>query len=233
MQLARRAGVQARGQGGQAFVQQFQLPLWLHRAQYAPAVGDAGAALFVLALPQRLQAREHRLLALPQQRQPRLRALCLQAQRGAIQALHGLAQRMYLQLRHALLQAAQPHFEITPIRHQQLGGHRWRGCAQVGGEVGQAEVGFVAHRRHHRGVAGGDGAGQLLVVERPQIFQRATATGQQDGVVAATGIGAAQQRGELRGGGVALYQAGQQFHFQQREAPRQHAEHIAHRRAAG
>ena len=64
----------------------------------------------------------------------------------------------------------------------QLGSGGRRGCAQVGDEIGDAEIGLVPHPADHRHRAGGDGAGQGLVVEGPQILDRAAAAHQQDDV---------------------------------------------------
>ena len=64
----------------------------------------------------------------------------------------------------------------------QLGGGGGRGRAQVGHEVGDGEVGLVSYAADDRHRAGGDGAGQLLVVEGPQILDGAAAAHQQDEV---------------------------------------------------
>ncbi|MCW0466403.1 hypothetical protein NB705_003476 [Xanthomonas sacchari] len=128
---------------------------------------------------------------------------------------------------------AQARAEIALIGHQQFGGDRRGGRAQVGGEIGQGHVGLVADGRHHRGDCRGDGACQVFVVERPQVLERTAAAGQQDRVVAAAGVCLAQQRGDLRRGAVALDQARQDVHLQQRHAPAEHAQHVAHRGAAG
>ncbi len=49
------------------------------------------------------------------------------------------------------------------------------GGAQIGDEIGDRDIGLVAHRRHHRHRTGGDGARDRLFVERPQVFERAAA----------------------------------------------------------
>ena len=91
----------------------------------------------------------------------------------------------------------------------------------------------MADRRDHRGVAGGHGAGQGLVIEGPQVFQRTAATGEQDHVITPAGIGGPEQAGELWRGGLALHQAGQQVDLQQWVAAGQHAQYIAHGGAGG
>ena len=58
-------------------------------------------------------------------------------------------------------------------RHFGRGGRRRR--ALVGGEIDQRDVGLVADRRDQRDHAVGGGANHDLLVERPQILQRAAA----------------------------------------------------------
>ena len=153
---------------------------------------------------------------------------------SAVGALHRLAQPLRLQVVQARVAArAGAAARSSRLGHQQFGGDRRRRRAQVGGEVGEAEVGFVADRRHHRHRRGGDRARQALVVERPQVFQRTAAAGQQDHVVAARRRRALQHRDDLRRGAVALHRHRQHVGLDQREAPRQHAQHVAHGRAAG
>ncbi|MNV63390.1 hypothetical protein D3C71_1559810 [compost metagenome] len=128
-------------------------------------------ATFLLLPPHAGQAPGQLLLATLQQLQACLRTLCVQAQQRAVGALHRLAQPMPLQLHHPRGQASHARLQLAPVGYQQLGGHRRGGRAQVGGEVGQAEVGFVAYRRYHRSGTGGDGPGKLFIVEGPQVFQ--------------------------------------------------------------
>jgi hypothetical protein len=80
-----------------------------------------------------------------------LRTQRVQAQEGAVDALRALAQGIAL-LRRATGDAghADACQQVGPIRHQQFGGGRRRGRAQVGGEIGQGEVGLVADRGDHR-----------------------------------------------------------------------------------
>ena len=88
--------------------------------------------------------------------------------------------------------------QVVLAGHQQFRRGRWRRRAQVGGEVGEAEIGFMADRGDDRHRRGGDRAHQMLVVERPQVLERAAAAGQQQHVVAAAGRCAPQHRRDLR-----------------------------------
>ena len=76
-------------------------------------------------------------------------------------------------------QRTEPH--LARLGHQ-LGRCRGRGRAQVGAEVGNGEIGFVAHAANQRHRALHDGARQLLVIESPQVFHRPAATHQQNHV---------------------------------------------------
>ena len=109
--------------------------------------------------------------------------------RSAARSARCMAARKPLQLQVAQprVERAQATGEVIATGHQQFGRDRRRRRAQVGGEVGQAEVGFVADRRNHRHRRCGDRARQTLVVERPQVLERTAAAGQQQHVVAAGG----------------------------------------------
>jgi len=190
------------------------------------------------ALPQRLARRGQQAafeLFQPQgvARQPRLRALRLQARLQMVEPLRQRLQAALLERAELLFQLAQVALHGGRVGHQQLGRRRGRGRAQVGGEVGDGEVDLVAHRAHHRHRAGGHGARDRLVVEGHQVLQRAAAAGQQQRVVAAAGGGLAQHRHDRRRRLAALHRHRQHLHLHQRPAPRQHAQHVAHRGAGG
>ena len=104
--------------------------------------------------------------------------------------------------------ALDPLLPQTPFQHRQTVAHdcvalaraaamrsssSWRvqttisaaaegGGAQVGHEIGDGDVGLVAHGRDHRHGTGGDGARHGLFVEGPQIFERAAAAAHNDDV---------------------------------------------------
>ena len=64
----------------------------------------------------------------------------------------------------------------------ELGGGGGRGGAEVGGEVGDGEVGFVADGGDNGELAGDDGAGNAFGVEGGKVFKRAAAAGEDDEV---------------------------------------------------
>ncbi len=64
----------------------------------------------------------------------------------------------------------------------ELGGGGRSGGAEVGGEVGDGEVGFVADGGDDGETGGDDGAGDALGVEGGEVFKRAAAAGQDDEV---------------------------------------------------
>ena len=64
----------------------------------------------------------------------------------------------------------------------ELGGGRWGGGAEVGDEVGDGEVGLVADGGDDGQMRGGDGAGEGLVVEGGEVFDGASAAGDEDEV---------------------------------------------------
>ena len=65
--------------------------------------------------------------------------------------------------------------QFAAHRHRHFGGRRRRRRALVGGEIDQRDVGLVADRRDQRDHALGRGADHDLLVERPEILQRAAA----------------------------------------------------------
>jgi hypothetical protein len=64
----------------------------------------------------------------------------------------------------------------------ELGGGRRRGSAEVGGKVGDGEIGFVTDGGDDGELAGCNGAGYALAVESGQIFERSAAAGEDDDV---------------------------------------------------
>ena len=62
----------------------------------------------------------------------------------------------------------------------EFGGGGGRGGTEVGNEVGDGEVGFVADGGDDGELAGDDGAGDALGVEGGEVFERSAATGEDD-----------------------------------------------------
>src|SRR5581483_9323231 len=63
------------------------------------------------------------------------------------------------------------------IGHYELGRPGRGGCTRIRDEIGNREIDLVADARDDRNRTGPDGACQPLIVEGPQILERAAATG--------------------------------------------------------
>ncbi len=116
-------------------------------------------------------------------------------------------------------------------RRAQLSSGAGRGCAQVGDEIGQGEIGFVSDTAHHRHRRLGQGTHQLLVVEGPQIFQRTAAAHQQQhlglALLRKSLVGQPQGRAQFGRRLRALHGAGINVYRQVRHTPAQRAGHVA------
>ena len=67
--------------------------------------------------------------------------------------------------------------QIGAHRHGPLGGRGRRRRAGIGDEVDEGPVGLVADRGDERDGARGDGAGDDLLVEAPEVLEAAAAAG--------------------------------------------------------
>jgi hypothetical protein len=105
-----------------------------------------------------------------------------------------------------------------------------RGRAQVGHEVGDGEVGLVAHAAHHGNRAGVDRARDDLLVEGPQVLEAAAAATDDEHVRVLALAGDANRARDLRAGSLALHRRGVEDHGRHRRAPAQHREDVAERR---
>ena len=103
------------------------------------------------------------------------------------------------------------------------------GRAQVGHEVHDGEVGFMAHAADHRNGAGRDLARQRLVIEAPEIFNAAAAAHQQQGIHFGALIGQPHLRGQPAGRVGALHRGRIDDDGNLRRAPGQCRQHIAQR----
>src|SRR5690349_22218380 len=72
--------------------------------------------------------------------------------------------------------------EFTAGLHDELGGGGRRGGANVGDEIGDGEIGFVADAGDDRNLRLGDGAGDDFFIESPQIFERTAAANEHEHV---------------------------------------------------
>ena len=141
----------------------------------------------------------------------------------------------------------QRRLEIAAIRHQSFGGGGGRRGAHVGGELGQGHVDLVADGGHHRQLRMEDRPRQMLVVERPQVFQAAATAGDQDriericrrmfnvfmslGILSRLTIDQGQRPDQRRRCLPALHRRREHADANHRPARPQHRQHIANRRA--
>ncbi len=122
--------------------------------------------------------------------------------------------------------------DLGEIGEDDLRGLARRRGAKVGGEVGDRGVGLVADAAHHRHRAGGDGAGDGLVVEGPEVLDAATAAGD-DQHVDAGSAGGGDGGADLRRRRIALDQGRKDVHGHVGRAPRQGGEDVAQRGRLG
>ena len=106
------------------------------------------------------------------------------------------------------LQERQLGAQVLLDRHRQLGGGGRGRRAQVGDEVGDREVGLVPDGGDHRHAAGDDGARHRLLVEGPEILQRATAARDDDDVDVVDRLQAPQRRGDRQRRALSLHGRG-------------------------
>ena len=206
----RRAQVQASLQVGQAFVATLEgMPGAAHEScvelvQALLAVGEAG-----------------------------LRALRVEACEQMVEALAAHVELALPKLIESPALVAQRAREVVAIGNQQLGRGRRRRCAQVGGKVGDREVGFVADGADHGDRAGADRARHGFVVERPQVLERTATAREQQHVVVPRARGRGEHGDDRWRRFLALHRHRQDVDLDQRIAPAQHAQHVAHGGAAG
>ena len=147
-----------------------------------------------------------------------------------------LLQRLKLAC-HALREAPPVAFEqpreIGGIGHEQFRCGRRRRRAQIRDEIGDREVDLMADRRDDRDRARMDRARHRLVVERPEVLERAAAARQQQHVVARGARCFGDDTRDDRWRLAALHRDREQFDVRERKTPRDHAEHVADRGATG
>lgn len=98
-----------------------------------------------------------------------------QAKPGAIHALRKPLDPTLERALQARLQGRKLGTRGVPAGARQFGSAGRRRRAQIGGEIGDGEVGFVADAGHDGYRAGAKRAGEALVVERPQVLEAAAA----------------------------------------------------------
>lgn len=114
-----------------------------------------------------------------------------------------------------------------PARARKFGGGSRRGGAPVGDQIGNREVGFMTDAGDHRQRAGGNGARQVLVVERPQIFDAATAAGDDQHLAFVAQCGSAQRIGDRRRRALALHRYRMDEHRNMRRTAHQRGQQVA------
>ncbi len=165
------------------------------------------------------------LLAQTFARMPQASGQAIQAQALARQPVTHAHQQ-------AALQAFDSALQVAGVGGQQFGGGRRRWRADISDEIADGYIGFMTDGADNRRHAGIHGAGDRFFVETPEVFQRAAAAGQDQGVET-LGIGDLQRADDLRGGFAALDRRGNQGQFDLRSAPTEHADDVADHRAGG
>ncbi len=95
--------------------------------------------------------------------------------------------------------------EFLARAQDDLGRGRRSGRAHVRDEIGDREVGFVAHAGDHGNRRRGDGPRDDFFVERPQVFERAAAARDDEHVRKFHAVEIAHGRGDLGCGSVSLH----------------------------
>ena len=120
---------------------------------------------------------------------------------------------------HMAVQAA--HFVqlLRTVRAGQLGGGGGRGCAHVGGEIREREIGFVPHPAHHRNRRGRHRTHRRFFVKRPQILNAAPAAAHNQHIRLRVFCRCCNGRGYLKLAARALHRRGIHHHAHIRRPP--------------
>src|SRR5580704_3051772 len=114
-----------------------------------------------------------------------------------------------------------------------FGGGRGRRSAQVGDKIGDGEIGFVADAGDDRNYGFGNRAGNRLFVESPQIFERASAAGQNQHVDGFDAVEIPQGLHDFHRRARALNLDREQADLGVGESPFQYAQDVANSRSSG
>ena len=133
----------------------------------------------------------------------------------------------------ALLQHVQPLTESLLASHHQFGRGRGRGRAQIGHEITDREIDFVAHGRDHRNGRRHDRARHTLLVEAPQVLQAAPATAHNQGIQSAPPVEHLDARHHLLGRPGALHHSRREDEMDVGKASRNHVQNITDGRPRG
>ncbi len=157
---------------------------------------------------------------------------------GAQEIASDSAAAVARQLKMGLRQANQPLAHVSdmplPLRHVRHAGHgarRGRRSAVIGHEVGDREVGFMPDARDYGQARARYGPRHALLVEGPQVLQRATAARHQNDLRLAMRIQCVDGGGHLLRGSLSLNQRGRHNDLDQGTPHAQHAHDVAQRSA--
>ena len=161
------------------------------------------------------------------------RALRLQPRRGMLQATRRLVDALHARLDGelagappALAQRGDLRNERGPVGHGKRRRRGRRRGANVGDEVADGEVGLVADAADDRQDRLEHRACHRLLVERPQILDRAAAATHDQDVDLGAFVGERDRRGDLGGGARTLHRGGIQENRQRGEAARERRQHV-------
>src|SRR6267154_2264341 len=149
-----------------------------------------------------------------------------------VNAAAELQQAVAHQAGERFLQVGDVLVKFAASLHHDLGGSGRSGGANVGDEIGDGEIGFVADAGNYRNFGGEDGARHLFFVEGPQIFERAAAAREDQHIDHSLAIEELHGAHDFLGGTVTLDAHGIDREMHIAEAASQNADHIAHSRAA-
>src|SRR5882762_3395896 len=122
--------------------------------------------------------------------------------------------------------------ELGARLNDELGGGGRRGSANVGDEIGDGEIGFVADAGDHGNFRSEDGARDDFFVEGPQILHGAAAAREDEHVHDSSGVEKFQGFDDFLGGAFALHAHGINSQMYVRETPRENTHDVAHSGAA-
>ena len=149
---------------------------------------------------------------------------CQRIVRPKQSVIHGLAQ--------TITQHLEAAGELLLRLNDEFGSCRRCGCTQVGDEIADGEIGFVADRGDHRNLRRGDGAGECFIVKSEEVLERATTAGDDNHVDAAQAIQVPHAGADFVGGVLALYAGVVDQHGNRLVPPAEDVQDVLQSRAA-
>ena len=129
------------------------------------------------------------------------------------------------------MQPIDPVAEVVLGRDHDLRGCRRRRCAEVGDEVGDGHIALVPDGRNNRHGTARNGTRDALLVECPEVFNRAAAAPDDDDVDAGDTPDRPQPRRNIRSGVVSLHAHRANDEMRVRVAAAEHFDDVANGRA--